>query len=210
MLAMTSVAFGASAFADETAATPPPPPSEAPPPTATTNGPATGAPESKMRVGLNIVPMPFLGKLSFSAGGISGSSDAAFAFGVMPVFDYAINQNLFVGAGPMATFNVKGKDSTGDAAKEYDLMLRVGYQLPVADKLTGFGYLAPGYSIVSPSQGDSAKGLVVGLHVGAMYDVTPTMFVNGQLGYQLGFQSVDGADFKTRYFQIGLGGGMRL
>jgi hypothetical protein len=214
MLAMASLAFGARAFADDAAAAPPPAPSETPPPTATATGPAAGATESKMRVGLNIVPMPFLGKVSTSLGGQSSSQDLGFAFGVTPVFDYAITPNFFVGVGPTLTFNVKAKDAMGDAAKEYDLLLRVGGQLPVMDKLNVYGYAAPGYSIVSPPQGNSAKGLVVGLHVGAMYDVTPMFFVNGQLGYQLGFQSTDiggtSADTKFSYFQIGLGGGVHL
>jgi hypothetical protein len=67
-----------------------------------------------------------------------------------------------------------------------------------------------GYSIISPSQGDSAKGLVVGLHVGGMYDVASNLFLNGQVGYQLGFQKLSDADMKSNFLQIGLGVGMRL
>ncbi len=183
---------------------------EAPPPTATTTAPEAARPDSKMRIALNVVPMPFLGKLKASGGGIDISSDAAFAFGVMPIFDYSINPNFFVGLGPMYTFNVKGKDSTGDAAKEIDIMLRVGGGTPVADKVQVYGYLSPGYSIISPPTGDSAKGFVVGAHAGGMMDVTPTAFVNAELGYQMGFQSVSGFDFRTSFFQIGLGAGMHL
>jgi hypothetical protein len=183
---------------------------ETPPATATTNAPAAAPSDSKMRIALNVVPMPFLGTLKVSAGGFSGSSDAAFAFGVMPVFDYALNSNFFVGLGPMYTFNVKGKDSTADAAKEIDIMLRVGAGTPVAEKIQVYGYLSPGYSIISPSAGDSAKGFVVGAHAGGMMDITPSAFVNAELGYQLGFQSVSGADLQTRFFQIGLGAGMHI
>jgi hypothetical protein len=220
MIAMTGLLISANrARADEPApaapsgeaATPPPAaPTEAPPPTATAAGSVGGPAESKMRVGLTLVPMPFLGTLKFSAPGISGSSDAAVAFGAAPVFDYLINSNLFVGATVLGTFNVKPKDATGDAAKEYDLMLRIGGNIPLADKLQGYGYLSPGYSIISPPQGDSAKGFVVGAHVGAMFDVTSSVFLNGELGYQLGFQSVDGNDSQTRFFQIGLGGGVHI
>ena len=163
-----------------------------------------------MRIGLNVVPMPFLGKLSASVGGISASTDAAFAFGVMPVFDYALNSTFFVGFGPMYTFNVKGKDSMGDAAEGIDLMLRVGGGAPVADRIQVYGYLSPGYSVVSVPQGDSPKGLVVGAHAGGMMDITPSAFVNAELGYQMGFQSVSGANFKTSFFQIGLGAGMHI
>jgi hypothetical protein len=183
---------------------------ETPPATATTNAPAAAPSDSKMRIGLNVVPMPFLGKLSASVAGISASTDAAFAFGVMPVFDYALNSTFFVGLGPMYTFNVKGKDSMGDAAKEIDIMLRVGGGAPVAEKIQVYGYLSPGYSIVSVPQGDSPKGFVVGAHAGGMMDITPSAFVNAELGYQMGFQSVSGADFKTSFFQIGLGAGMHI
>jgi hypothetical protein len=184
--------------------------SETPPATATTNAPAAAPSDSKMRIALNVVPMPFLGKISASGGGFSVSNDAAFAFGIMPVFDYAINSTFFVGLGPMYTFNVKGKDAMGDAAKEIDIMLRAGGGAPVADKMSVYGYLSPGYSIVSPPSGDSAKGFVIGAHAGGMMDITPSAFVNAELGYQMGFQSVSGFDFKTSFFQIGLGAGMHL
>ncbi len=183
---------------------------ETPPATATTTAPEAARSESKMRIALDVVPMPFLGKLKASAGGIDISSDAAFAFGVMPIFDYSINSNFFVGIGPMYTFNVKGKDSSGDAAKEIDIMLRVGGGAPVADKVQVYGYLSPGYSIISPPQGDSPKGFVVGAHAGGMMDVTPSAFVNAEVGYQMGFQSVSGVDLKTSFLQIGLGAGMHI
>ncbi len=183
---------------------------ETPPPTATTTAPEAAHSDSKMRIALNVVPMPFLGKLKASGGGIDVSTDAAFAFGVMPIFDYALNSNFFVGLGPMYTFNVKGKDGSGDAAKEIDIMLRVGGGAPVADKVQVYGYLSPGYSIISPPQGDSPKGFVVGAHAGGMMDITPSAFVNAELGYQMGFQSVSGGDLKTSFFQIGLGGGMHI
>jgi len=170
-----------------------------------------------MRLALNLVPMPFLGKLKASAGGQSTEADAAFAFGIAPIFDYNITSMFFIGASPTYTFNVKGKDAT-DSAKELDLLLRVGANFPAADKLTVYGYLSPGYSIIqlpSSSSGvDNPAGLVLGFHAGAQFDVAPTFFLQGQLGYQIGFQktSVGGmdVDLKTSYLQIGLGGGIRL
>ena len=128
----------------------------------------------------------------------------------MPVFDYLVLPNVFVGAAPSYTFNVKAKDDTGDAASQLDLLLRVGYGMPVNEKLGLYGYASPGYSIISPPEGDSAKGLVVGLHAGAMYDVTSNLFLNGQIGYQLGFQKVSDVDLKSNFLQIGLGVGKRL
>jgi hypothetical protein len=213
--------FGALALATasvavaQDAATAPPPatptdPAAAPPPTATAAGGAgSAASASKMRLAVTLVPMP-LGSLKTNIGGADLSADSAMAFAIMPVFDYLVMPNLFVGVAPSYAFNVKDKNSMGDAASQLDLLLRVGYGLPVAEKLGVYGYASPGYSLIRPSEGDSAKGLVLGLHAGAMYDLASNLFVNGQVGYQLGFQQLSGNDFKTNYLQIGLGVGMRL
>ena len=158
-----------------------------------------------MRLGVTLMPMP-LGSL----GGGGASVDSAIAFGVMPVFDYLVLPNVFVGAAPSYTFNVKAKDAMGDSSSQLDLLLRVGYGLPVNEKLGLYGYASPGYSIISPPEGPSAKGLVVGLHAGAMFDVASNLFLNGQIGYQLGFQKVSDVDSKSNFLQIGLGVGMRL
>jgi Outer membrane protein beta-barrel domain len=185
-------------------------PAATPPPTATASGgPAASASASKMRLGVTLMPMP-LGSLETNALGTATSVDSAIAFGIMPVFDYLVLPNVFVGAAPSYTFNVKGKDQTGDSSSQLDLLLRVGYGLPINEKLGLYGYGSPGYSIISPPQGDSAKGLVVGLHAGAMYDVASNLFLNGQVGYQLGFQKLSDTDFKSSFLQLGLGVGMRL
>jgi hypothetical protein len=216
MLGLAGFAISTTAMADEPPETTPPAaaPTETPPPTATTTAAPMAASGSKMRLGLNVVPMPFLGKIKSNFGGTDTSLDAAVAFGVMPVFDYSITSNFFVGFGPMYTFNVKPKDAMGSAAKELDLMLRVGGGVPVAEKVQIYGYLSPGYSIIWPSMGNKPKGFVAGAHAGGMMDITSSVFVNVEVGYQMGFQKVAfgnaDVDSKTNYFQIGLGGGMRL
>ena len=219
-VALMLMGAAGSAFAQDPPAAAPPAaePAAAAPPVAAATGTSAAPSDSKMRLALNVVPMPFLGKLKASAGGTETSADAAFAFGIMPVFDYSVMPNFFVGFSPMYTFNVKDKDGMGDAAKELDLMVRIGGMLPAGDKLNVYGYLSPGYSIVmlpSGTQGiDNPKGLTVGVHAGAAFDVASNIFVNGQIGYQLGLQktSVAGTDidFKTNYLQIALGGGIRL
>ena len=171
---------------------------------------AAAAPDSKMRVGLDLVPTPF-----GSAKGEGQTVDLGFAFGLMPFFDYMINNNFFVGIGPTYTFNIKPKSGGGSAAKELDISLRVGGGVPVADKIQIYGYLSPGYSIVFPPSGSTkAKGFSLGFHAGGTYDVTPTAFVNLELGYLLGFETVSvggtSVDDKFSFFQIGLGGGVRF
>jgi hypothetical protein len=167
-------------------------------------------PNSKLRLGLNLVPMPF-GKAKANISGLGeASADTAFAFGIMPAADYILSPYFFVGFAPQLTFNIKGKDFTGDAGKMLDFLVRAGGNAPVADTIELYGYLAPGYSIVIPPMGDSSKGFVLGFHGGAILDLAPNLFVNLELGYQFGFQKVHDFDYKLNYFQIGLGGGMRL
>ena len=82
-------------------------------PTATAAGsPTTGTSTSKMRLGVTLMPMP-LGSLKTNVLGTDISVDSAIAFGVMPVFDYLVLPNVFVGVAPSYTFNVKAKDQHG-------------------------------------------------------------------------------------------------
>src|SRR4051812_11180546 len=166
-------------------------------------------PNLRLRGGVSLVPMPF-GSVKAKFGSLEASSGTKFAFGIMPAGDYLINQYFFVGFAPQFTFNVKPKDATGDAGTMVDLLIRVGGNAPVADNIELYGYLAPGYSIVFIPDSDNATGLVLGFHGGAMLDLTPSVFLNLELGYQFGFQAVHDLDFKLSYFQIGLGAGTRF
>lgn len=176
---------------------------------------------SKMRLGVVLSPMP-TGTLKAKVGPLEGEDDAAFAFGVMPTFDFGINQFLFVGLAPQFIFNVNGKDSDGDAGQELDLRARVGGIAKVADTIRLFGYVAPGYSIVmvpdKPDGQDNPAGFVLGFAAGAAFDLTPAMFLSGEVGYQVGYQgttvSAPGGDvdveLKTNYLHLGIGLGVRL
>ena len=171
---------------------------------------------STARVGVVLSPMP-TGTLKAAAGGLNASSDTSFAFGIMPTFDYSLNQFLFIGAAPQFIFNVKPKDANGDAGKELDLRARIGGIAKVANTIRVFGYAAPGYSIVmlpSSANVDDPKGFVLGFAAGAAFDISPAMFLSGEVGYQLGYQSTTFAnndvDFKTNYLHLGIGLGVRL
>jgi Outer membrane protein beta-barrel domain len=163
----------------------------------------------KLRLGLNLVPMPF-GSLKATVLGTEFSTDTAFAFGVMPAIDYLFNPYFFAGFAPQFTFNVKGKNAEGDAGKAVDLLVRLGGNAPVADTIELYGYVAPGYSIVIPAMGDNSTGFTLGFHGGAILELSPTMFANFEIGYQLGYQQLNGFDYKLNYFQVGLGAGIRL
>lgn len=223
VLLATLSMVGGAAMAQEPPAAPPPgaePPAAEPPaaaaPAASAAMEGGGAAGTKMRLGLNIVPMPF-GTLKASGGGLSMSTDTKFAYGAFAFFDYLLSPNFFGGIAVQYTLNLNSKDDTGDAAKQLDIMLRLGGGGYVADKLQLYGYASPGYSIIMVPSGtpyDNPKGFVLGLHAGAMYDVTPGAFLNLEIGYQLGFQSTSvlgtSVDVKSNLAQIGLGGGLRF
>jgi hypothetical protein len=176
---------------------------------------------SRMRLGLVLSPMP-VGTLKSEILGTEVSTDTSFAFAIMPTFDVGLGQFLFVGLAPQFIFNVKGKDDEGsgddDAARELDLRARVGAIAKVADTVRVFGYVAPGYSIImAPDKDDGVDnpaGFVLGFAGGALADISPTTYLSGEVGYQLGYQKFDfgGAsiDSKSNYLHIGIGIGMRL
>lgn len=175
--------------------------------------PAAAAPDSKMQLGLNLLPM-LLGKMDSGT-----SADLAFGYGVGLSFGYVVIPGLTVGLAPQAVFNVKAKNppsgTSSSAAKEYDIMARVAYAYTVAPKFAIYAEVLPGYSIISnPSPANAGKGLVLAGGVGAMMDVTDQVFVNLGVGYQMGFQKASAAgtnfDEKTKFLRIALGAGVKL
>jgi hypothetical protein len=183
-------------------------PAAAPATVEATPAPATATSDSKMQLGLSLLPMA-LGKMDSGT-----SSDLAFAYGVGVSFGYVVIPGLTVGLAPQALFHVIPKDASGSSAKEYDIMARVAYAYTVAPKIALYAEVLPGYSIISNPQGDAGKGLVLAGGVGATMDVTDQVFVNLGVGYQMGFQKASGGgtsfDEKTKFLRIALGVGMKL
>ena len=178
---------------------------------------ATAAPPAPgpIRLGLTLVPAPF-GSLRSGPPGGEFSVGSQFAFAVMPVFDLSVARHLFVGFAPSYTFNVKARGADTDAASELDLLLRIGAEAAATERLQIYGYLSPGYAFMYglPAGGEGARGPVLGLHAGGRLDLTPTFFVNAEVGYQVGFQnaSTNGSDseWHASFLQIGLGAGVRI
>jgi opacity protein-like surface antigen len=176
---------------------------------------AAAAPDSKMQVGLNLLPMA-LGKVTGAdANGGSSSMDLGFAYGVGLSFGYAVIPGLTVGLAPQAVLHVIPKDATGTASKEFDIMARVAYAYTVAPKFAIYAEVLPGYSIITnPSPFNAGKGLVLAGGVGATMDVTDQVFVNLGVGYQMGFQKISQggatADEKSKFLRVALGAGVKL
>jgi hypothetical protein len=162
-----------------------------------------------MQAGINLLPM-LIGKTKTDFGGTDTSVDMKMAYGIGLTFSYAVIPGLYVGVAPQFLLNVKEKDATGDAAKAIDLLARVAYVYTVIPKLGIYAEVLPGYSIVMPSSGDSAKGFVIAGGVGGMYDVTDQVYVNLGVGYQYGLQKADSIKANLSYLRIAVGAGMKF
>jgi hypothetical protein len=197
------------------------------PPVATTSG-ASPASVRRFEVGVAFLPMS-LGKFTASYGGMRLPADAAFAPGVSISAGYQIvPRYLSVGLAPQMIFNVGTKeDPTGAGnpvvmSRELDIMARVVGLLPLVDTIAIYGEVLPGYSLILPSEGNTAKGFVLAGGVGIVMDLSDKMFVNLGAGYQQGFASrtdtsvIEGmttkvtTDVRTEYWRVALGVGMRF
>jgi opacity protein-like surface antigen len=181
---------------------------------------STTASDSKMRVEAQFELLP-LGSAKTTVGAMSASNDTAVAYGISGAFDYAVMPYLSIGVAPRLVLNVKPSDSQGDSSdKEIDLRARVHAHVPVTPGVELFASIYPGYTIVTSSMDgiDNSTGFAIGGAVGATYDVSPKLFIGGEVGYQRAFtstkisaagQSVTG-DLDVSYMHIGLGAGTRF
>lgn len=165
-----------------------------------------GSSGKKIQVGALLLPMP-----AGSISGLGGSSQGtAFAFGFQAVGEYRLHEYFSLGLSPRVVLNVKGSDAQ-DGGTEIDLLLRATGWYPVASRIEVYGFLAPGYSTISVSgASSSASGLALGFGAGGQYKLNDTIYLAGELGYQLGFQKIEQTDFNANFFHIGLGAGTRF
>ncbi len=161
---------------------------------------------------LNLLP---LGTFRAELGNDSDSEPTEFAYGFGAQVDYHVTNNISIGLAPRYTLNVipENADANDDAATQLDLLVRAQYNHALSPQLIAFGFLAPGYSIIMlpDDQGDfdNPAGFVIGFGAGGRYMINESLFVQGELGYQVGFHglTVMGMDltFATNYLHIGVG-----
>jgi hypothetical protein len=202
---------GSAARAADTAA-----PAAAQPAGVATPPAATAAPAArKLQVGLSFVPMG-MGKYIYSPDAVSApiKSDAAFAYGVGLSAGYEILPRLVVGVAPQVIFNVKEKapQVVSSAVKEYDLLARIAYVLPVVEGTSVYAEVLPGFSVLTDEA--NSNGAVVAFGLGGSMNVSERVFVDLAAGYQVGFQkwSMGPNTFqsRTRFVRVALGGGVRF
>jgi len=184
-------------------------------------GISTTASAPKMSVQAQVEVLP-VGSASHSEGGMTMSADAAVAYGITGAFDYAVMPYLSVGVAPRLVLNVNGKGDTASdkSSQQIDLRARLLAHFPVAKDVEVYASVMPGYTIVtSPTDGFSnATGFAIGGAAGVTFNVSPKLFVNGEIGYQRAFTSFDAKianqtfneDTDVSYMHVGLGAGTRF
>jgi Outer membrane protein beta-barrel domain len=179
---------------------------------------STSAAASKMSAQVQVELLP-LGSAATDVGDIGVSVDTSMAFGVSAGFEYAVAPYLSIGVAPRLILNVtseQAKDAGQDAGKELDLRARIRGHVPVSPGLELYASLSPGYTILlSPDDEDpNAKGFGIAGAVGVTYDLSPRMFIGGEVGYQRAFASATEQsvtmDVDVSYMHIGLGAGTRF
>lgn len=177
--------------------------------------PAEVLPARRLQVGLSFVPMG-MGKYTYSPDAVAApiKSEMAFAYGVGLSAGYEILPRLVVGLSPQVLFNVKEKapEVVSSAVREYDLLARIAYVLPVVEGTSVYAEVLPGFSVLTDEA--SSKGAVVAFGVGGSLNVSERVFVDLAGGYQIGFQkwSMGPNTFqsRTRFIRVALGGGVRF
>lgn len=170
----------------------------------------------KMRVGAQVELLP-TGTVDASAGGLDLSNDTALAYGVSATFDYAVLPYLSIGVAPRFVMNVKpDSEMDVDSGNQIDLRARLVGHYPVARGVEIYAAVTPGYTILTSGEdgADAAKGFAIGGAAGLTYDLSPKMFVSGEVGYQRAFASVEengaNVDLDVSFLHVGLGAGTRF
>jgi hypothetical protein len=170
--------------------------------------------EPKIAVGAQVELLP-LGSFHLASGQLSRNDSAEIAYGVSGTFDYALHRYLSIGFAPRLVMNVIAKDvANPDAAQQVDLRVRLKAHAQVAPGVEVYGYVAPGYSILFDRGSDNISGLAIAFGAGVTYDLSPSTFLSGEVGYQVGFQSEkvlgQTVDLHASYLHVGFGAGARF
>ncbi len=125
---------------------------------------AAPAASAKVAIGARMDLQP-LSTYSVSEGGFNASGDGAFGFGAAATLDFAII-DFFKVSVDAGYFSVKG-----DGASSRDSLIDTGARFtglyPISmtgalSSLNPYGFLAAGYSLYLPNQGDSSSGFWIG------------------------------------------------
>jgi hypothetical protein len=131
------------------------------------------------------------------------------ALGGHAFIDYRLGPIMSVGAGGQITANVIPNRTDYVVGTMYGATFRVGARYPTLGRCEPYGMVTGGYSVISLSSG-SARGLLTGVSAGVHLKLGPRHRIFGQLGYERGFQTVEGAAYSPSYLVTALGWLMAL
>lgn len=152
-------------------------------------------------------------------GHATASLECPTAYGIGGLFAYDLTRFLSIGVAPRlitgVNFDIPNAPSQGKDAKEFDLRARLALHAALTPRLQVYGFATPGYSWLIPPDDDNTGGFAIGFGGGFAIDLTPSLYVDAEVGYQTAYFSHDDAEGNTvgldfGYLALGLGGGARF
>lgn len=128
------------------------------------------------------------------------------ALGGEAVVDYRVTPVLSIGAGGEITGNVIPNRADYVVGTMYAVDLRLTARYPTLGRFEPYATVTGGYSKISlGATGDSAAGILIGGWVGVRLRLGAMNRLFGQLGYEAGFQTMDGGAYSPSYLVTELG-----
>jgi hypothetical protein len=163
---------------------------------------------------LELLPKGDFDLSAADSGAELGSGDLKDAFAISGTFGYDVIPHLSIGVAPRLIRGVAPAKSQVDSMQELDLRARVAVHGRIHRVAELYGFVAPGYSWVTPPDDTSAKGPVLAFGAGLTGDIDSTFFMCLEVGYQLGRQVVQqregDIDAQFNFYEVGVGAGARF
>jgi uncharacterized membrane protein len=130
-----------------------------------------------LRVGLSGVVM---------AGDDHNPGGPGMSLGGSPTVDLQVGRHFFLGLGPQASVKFQTSEANSSRVVVLDLLFRLGWVLPVGERVQLYWYLAPGYSALF-RRTETHWMPSVGAYFGGALHLANRMFATLQVGYQHGW-----------------------
>jgi hypothetical protein len=122
------------------------------------------------------------------------------ALGIAPFGDYGIGRYFSVGFSPEITLNVIPNISDYHVGRMLVADARLQARYPNQGRFEPYAIVTGGYSVIWRAGGvGSAKGPTVGGMVGCRVKIGGRQAIFAEVGYQKGFQTVDGGAYGPSY-----------
>jgi len=174
-------------------------------PEGSTNAIANDAPDlsDRFEAGLGLRFMP-IGWLDMPD--VANRSFRAYpALGFAPFVDYRLSRFFSVGISPEVTLNVVPNRSGYHGGEMLVLDARLSARYPYQGLIEPYAIVTGGYSVIWRNEASAASGPAVGATLGLRLKFAQRHAVFAELGYQRGFQRVEGQAYSPSYLIMGAG-----